>query len=506
MFRSFHRRLWVFFAAAGVSFAVWKNIPGSVVDRTLFRIVAGSFANPPLLVSGKGTHESPWQLRTVATEAKTDPKQAPVVISLGNDPEGIFQSSPPSPSDIGILFSNLQRLGAKKAASAAVLSWEEPDAISLAALDLVMSKFESVVTTSPLSRGSVPSPMPASYRRASLPLSAVQGNAGSLPLVNRVPIPHVILGGENAWSGFNLLESEPASESPALVARWEDRIVFSFPLLVVLQRHQLPLDGVIIKPGEAIWLSARGPVVPIDAFGHLSAPLRSIQERPLIPAESLIDAKDGIFPVPTPGPVILRDDQSAAEPATQAFSKNLGQVISAIASEAGVKGNDAYPRLSKNVEITLLALISLVLALVAGARRNMIFAVIVVLAAGAQWISVGVANFWLPMLPVIAATVTALAISWRRAGKPPERQPAILPPAVEETVIAVKTEDEVVPMVGNPAPVKKSRKKKEPQAELSTESVAGTPVPPAKKAAKKAAAKKITAKKAAAKKSARKKK
>ncbi|MFT4177002.1 MAG: hypothetical protein QM627_10140 [Luteolibacter sp.] len=500
MSRSFHRRFWVLLAAGWVSYAVWKDVPGTPPDRGLFQLVAGSFANPPLLISGKGTHESPWQLRTVATETKSDPKQAPVVISLGNDPEGIFQSSPPSPADLGVLFANLRRLGAENAASAAVLSWETPDAMSLAALDLTMSRFESVLTTSPLSRGSVPSQMPASYRRASLPLSGVQGNAENLPLVNRVPIPNVIFGGDNALSGFNVLESEPESSAPYLVARWEDRVVFSFPLLVVMQRHRLPVEGIVVKPGEAIWLSAEGPVVPIDEFGRLSAKVRPVEERQVIPAEALIDAREGIFPIPTPGPVILRDDQSAAEPSTQAFSRNLIPVISSIASDAGMSGQEMYRRLSANVELGLLGGVCAVLSLIAGAvgyRRGIGFFVIVGVACSAQWIAAGMANLWLPMWPVVAATAISFVLAGLISWLPVPRKKK----APEEPSVPVEA-----------APEEKASEKQQPEPKLQPKSfpeppppVAAAPVP-AKKAAKKAPAKKAAGKKTSGKKSPRRKK
>ncbi|NQX00125.1 hypothetical protein HQ447_05650, partial [bacterium] len=317
------RRFCVLLVSAAAAFGAWKFAPGTSWDRTAFAAVASGFVNPPLFVTGEGTHASPWMLQAFATETQPDPRQAPVIVSLGDDLDGFFQSSPPAPIDLAVVLTNFQRLGAKKAATAAVLAWEKPDPIGLAALEKSLARFESLVMAAPLSRGALPSAMPPAFRRASLPLAEVEGDPAALPIVNRIPLPGVVLGGDTTVAGFSQLESETPARFAPLLARWEDRVVFSFPLLAVLQRLDLPTSGVQVRLGGYLKLSAAGPIVPIDAYGRLAVPLKPIAAFAEISAEAVIDGGDALFPKQAPDPVILRDDRSAAEPATRAFSQLL---------------------------------------------------------------------------------------------------------------------------------------------------------------------------------------
>jgi len=210
---SFHRRLRLLLVSAA-ALVVWIVAPGTGLDRAAFTTVARSLVNPPLFVSGNGTRADPWKLRAFSPDSKSDRRNAPVIVALEDDPEGFFQSSPPAPIDLAVIFTNFHRLGAKKAAAAAVLAWETPDPIGLAALEKSLARFDSLVMAAPLSRGAVASAMPRAFRRASIPLSAVRGDTSSLPVVNRVPIPGVILGGQNALAGFSVLEAEAADRFP----------------------------------------------------------------------------------------------------------------------------------------------------------------------------------------------------------------------------------------------------------------------------------------------------
>jgi hypothetical protein len=402
----FHRRLRLLLISVA-ALAVWVVVPGTGVDRAAFTAVARSFVNPPLFVSGQGTRADPWKLRAFSPESKSDRRNAPVIVALQDDPEGFFQSSPPAPIDLAVIFTNFHRLGAKKAATAAVLAWEKPDPIGLAALEKSLARFDSLVMAAPLSRGAVASAMPRAFRRASIPLAGVRGDTSLLPLVNRVPIPGVILGGPNALAGFSVLEAEAADRFPPLLARWEDRVVFGFPLLTVLQRLDLPTDGVEVRLGEYLKLSPAGPTMPIDDYGRLAVPLKPIRGLAEISAEALIDGGDDLFPKQAPDPVILRDDRSAAEPATRSFSQNLSATIAAIASDEGLAEVREYPRLAPVWEIEFLAVFVIVLTLLSKASdftRRLGFLVVAGVCLSAQWIALGMASVWLPGLAALVAS------------------------------------------------------------------------------------------------------
>ncbi|MEI6818481.1 MAG: hypothetical protein WCL19_02655 [Verrucomicrobiota bacterium] len=410
---SFHRRFWVLLFAAAAGTAVWKYTPTTDGDRIAFTAVARSFFNPPLVISGTGTQASPWALRAFSADSKPDPAQSPTVVSLGDDSERVFQSSPPAPIDLAVILSNLQRLGVKKAATAAVLAWETPDAVGLTAVEKSMARFDSWVAASPLSRSAAPSSMPPSFRRASIPLAEVHGDSSALPAVNHVPIPGVILGGQSALAGFSVLESESASRWYPLLARWEDRVVFAFPVMAVLEQLNLPVSGVEVRLGESLKLGPDGPMVAIDEFGRLAVPLKPIPARLEIPAAELIDAKGDRFPGLPTRPLILRDDQSAADPATRRFSQNLAAYIAAIASESGLTPASPYPRLPLAWEIGLLAIGVALLTALAGASdflRRLSALLLAAAVFAAQWIAFGLASRWFPGPPLLAAILAALVI------------------------------------------------------------------------------------------------
>jgi hypothetical protein len=218
---------------AGISYRSWAAAvvilvtlvsggitPGSKLDRMVFRWMAGVVHGPPMWVDGFGSRETPWSLRVPAKENPDLTAHAPPVVWVGDDPEGVFQTSPPSPVDYAVMLSNMKRLGVRHAACALVLAWDEPDVIGLMALEKALGGFESVVMASPVTRGAVAEPLPQAYRRASLPAAVVKGDVNQLPVVNRIPVPDVILGAERTWAGFSVVESEPDGGHPFLCARW----------------------------------------------------------------------------------------------------------------------------------------------------------------------------------------------------------------------------------------------------------------------------------------------
>ncbi len=464
-----HRWIWVLVVATAAALGAWQWIPGTVVDRAVFATVASGSSNGALFISGKGSRDDAWKLRTFSADRKADKRQAPVIVSLGDDLKGFFQSSPPAPIDLAVIFSNFHRLGAKKAATAAVFAWEKPDPIGLAAFEKSLDRFDSLVMAAPLSRGVVSSPMPPAFRRTSIAEGKIRGETSALPLVNRLPIQGIILSGERTLAGFSALESEPLSQYVPLMARWEDRVVFSFSLLTVLQRLDLPLDGMEVRLGEFLKLGPAGPIVPIDESGRLALPLKPLSPYVEISAEALIDGGDDLFPKQAPDPVILRDDQTAADPATREFSRNLSAVIAAIASNQGLSDAREFRRLSQDWELGILAAVVVALILLAGAAdfvRNMGALVLAGGCAGAQWLAFGVASAWLPGVPMLVAIVAAMVVCKLLARKSPESvlasvsaphpEPEI-PPA--PAFIPEPVEIAVAPKAAPKAPAKKAAAK-----------------------------------------------
>lgn len=410
MARRLIRYLCVLLLSAAAAWCAWRYVPSSPVDRYLVRSIAGATANPPFIIGGSGTHQDPWTLRILAPNRTASAANQPIVVSLGDDPEGIFQTSPPSPVDIAIVLRNMRRLGAENIAVSAVLAWEEPETIALAAVDSELSRFQSVVTAAPLSRGAAGQALPPSFRRASLSPDQIRGEISAIPVANRISLPHVILGGDNTLSGFSILENEPAGNP--LLACWDDRIVLAFPLAAVISSHGLPFDQVEVDLGNFIRLGPQGPIIPIDAFGRLSTQSRTPGPSLLFSATSLIDATD---PLPTEKAklTLLRDDQSSAEPSTRIFSSKVAPLIADIASSAGMSGVTRYRRLPATSELTVLAGIILLLTGISGRPRlprEIIILCLLFLAVASHTIVAG-SGTWLPTLPAIAALLPAFLVN-----------------------------------------------------------------------------------------------
>jgi hypothetical protein len=413
-------------------------LPGTAIDRAAFATVIRGFSNPPFFISGNGSQTNPWKLRTFTPQGRTESHKTPVIVSLGDDSEGFFQSSPPSPIDLAVIFNNFQRLGAKKAASAAVLAWDAPDPIGLMALDKAINRFDVLIMTAPLSRGAVPEPIPPAFRKASLSLDFIHGDASGLPIVNRIPLPGIILGRGNTLAGFQTLDSEPVTGFTPLMARWEDRIVFAFPLLIALQQLNLPLDGLEIRIGEYIKLSPDGPVVPIDRYGRLAVPVKSASPHVKIPAESLIDGGEGLIPKQAPEPIILRDDRSASEPSTREFSRNLPAIIAAISSDTALAPARAYPRLSTGRELVLLSVLVIALSAIGGLpqfARNITFLSTAAICIAIQCIAAGTSELWLPGLPALAAVLGAVLLSLGSMPSPAFQEAIAVRPSSETPIL-----------------------------------------------------------------------
>lgn len=409
-----HRPLWVLIAALAASLACWKKAPGTKIDRSTFEFIAASVINPPWLVSGKGSHQEPWSLQTSVAKSAKKQIVSPAIIAIDDDPDGIFQNFPPSPIDVAVLLNNLYRLGEKNAHIAAVFAWDEPDAIGLTALAKTISRFESVTMAAPLSRGTTSEPMPSAFLRASIPLSDVIGDSSLLPIVNRIAVRGTILGRENTIAGFQNLDSQSENEASPLIARWDDRLIFAFPLLVAAQQLGLPISGIKIHCGSSIALGPQGPILPIDAYGRLITDAAPATAAKPIPAAKLIDAEADLLHRNPRAPLIVLDARSTADPATLRFSEQVPLVVSSIVSDAGTHQAFTCQRLDTPREIAFLIALALILSTTSTLAifpRNVMLLTIGGILIAAQFIAASLANTWLPGLAALASTAAAFIIA-----------------------------------------------------------------------------------------------
>ena len=390
-------------------------MPTSGIDRQAFLAFAKLNHGPNVNISGDGSRRIPWQLQWNTDHANANNK--PVIVTLNDDPDGFFQSFPHAPVDIAVIFNNMQRLGARRAAYAPLLAWENPDAIGLTALETQMNTFESIVIAVPLTRGAVMETMPAAFRRASLPIEDIKGNIDALPVVNRASIPNIIYGNDNTLAGFQILDSEPAIEATPLLARWDYRVVFAFPLLAAMQQLQLNPEDVIIQVGKSIRLGNQGPTIAIDEFGRIPKTTTHHSSILEIPAEALINGKKDLLknhPFTTP---IISDQRSINEAAIAEFNRTLSPSILSITADHSTQAQ-TYSRLNSSQEIYTLLTLSLFLAMATPIPEMYRLLAYIAITCACLLIHYTVASFthhWLPGIPSLAAIAVAMiASSFRR--------------------------------------------------------------------------------------------
>jgi hypothetical protein len=484
------RRLLKPIICALAALVAWVFLPGTFMDRGLFSLTARSFAETPFFITGKGSHDSSYTLRTLKRQAETPGDPLPDIV-VTDDPDRVFQTSPPSPVDFAIILKNLRRLGRESVAVGMPLAWPQPDVISLMALDQQLDALPSVVTAAPLSRGAIPSPLPRAFRRASVGISEIHGNGRDLPVVNRVSLPDVLLGNNTSLAGFTALESEPDGALPHLLARWDDRVVFSFQLLAALADHKVSPAEIEIRLGEYISLGADGPFIPIDDFGRLAFAPPASDNSASIPAENLIDAPDDFLRDRRAGTVLIRNGMSATDEASLRFSEALVPTVSLLADPSGTSASRAYNRIPWLAELLLIAsLVCLLFGLenftkTRDRRALVILAGVLVIL---HFILVPLTGTWPPTLPALAAILTAIPLTARR-------DIVAIAPIIPEAPAAKQAPAEQPEFQLEIESVKKPAPKTTPAAKTTTKTA---PKKAAKKAAKKPA--KRSSKKAPAKK------
>lgn len=411
-----HQFLRAFLLSLAVSCFACHFLAGSGLERSAFTTVLESFAKPPWLISGTGTVRDPWKVRLTSATGQSGRalRPLPPMVLLSDDLDGVFQSNPPSPVDVAVLLRNFQRFGVKSAGCSIPLAWNQPDPLALSALEQVLGGFDSWISATPLSRRPQPEPLPPAIRRASLSYQQVNGDIAALPVVNSVPLPGVVLGGESSLAGFSSLDAEPSSSASWLLARWDDRIIPSFAVLSVCQQLGLDVSGIRVKLGETLQFSPDGPTLPIDGFGKLAVAPEPVVPSASCAAEALIDAAQAPLPVTSALPWLLADARTNADPGSLSHARTLSASVSALLNEGGLGEPESFHRLPLMWEILLLLLVSCVLGGVAVTPSPLMRWLALVLTSmiclALPYLAIGWTHWWLPALPMIAALFPAFCV------------------------------------------------------------------------------------------------
>lgn len=397
-------RILIWVAALLIAIISWVFIPLSSMQPKVMDSYLRSIHDKALSEETKHSARGPWTLTGLSAH-ETNSLSIPIVVSLDDDIDGVFQESPHSPVDIAVVLKNLERLGIQKLCSTTVFAWSDPDTISLAALDNAIETFDSSILSTPVSRGPTSEPLPASFRNSSIPVRDVKGNSSLIPLVNRLPIPGVILHPESL-AGFTLIDSEPSSNKPYLLAQWDEQIIFSTAVLATMQHLGLQKKDLIVEMNNAISFGQSDIQFPIDEFGRLNSTHDYFAPN-AFPAAATIDAKSNTFPENSTS-AFLSDLRSNTSPTTLTFNQLAPAMVLDVLSKHHPSTESLLTSLHPLIELALLLVFSCGIFVMSGLqRRGKVISLSTATLAllGLHLFFTQHFQIWLPSMAAIASTI-----------------------------------------------------------------------------------------------------
>lgn len=389
---------------------------------------------PSSELHGSGSFEDPRE-RVRLAPPEEDPVPPDVVV-VDDDPEGIFEAKPPSPSDQAVILANLLKRGTRHLAVTFPFGWEEPDPVSLTALRLQLDRFDSVVLGFPLAYGTGSEPVATPFLRLSVSEKRVIGGAARLPVVNRIAIPAPELGGGKSLAGFTrLLNEEETPGEVLLLARWNERVVFALPLAAEIARRGLDPADIRIEPGKSITLGEGGPWIAIDDRGRMKADASDAAPNE-VPATQLIGGELPEAFASGPSTVFIRDRRMLVPDVEIEWANRVPGVHRAILRAPVPSAPETFSRPDALAELgALTGLAVLVGGFAGGIRRRTAFVLGFTLSAGIwfalQWMARGQSLLPLPLaflaVPATAGTVRMFLGPVRKNDEPaelPEPAPA----------------------------------------------------------------------------------
>ena len=457
-----------------------QNTAALFAEQWLFtHIFARLFPDQPIL-SGSGTYDNPFQLSGLQAARENE---LPFLVNTDDDTKKEFDSHPLSPSDLAVLLQSLKENGVTQVMLGSTHAWSQPDPFALDALKTQCSGMNPSITSSVVGRGAVATTMPSAFVRASIPASSVVGNIRNWPQVNRVSIENTFLGDEGTWAGFSLIESEENSSDKAfLVARWDDRIIFSSALLALIVHEQCRPDELRIEAGKFLRFPKEGKIIPIDDYGRTTLSPRPLPAPSLLAWQLLRPEPDERDTLKKGGAFvqILDQSQEFGEAHSRA-NQDMHKLLQHLYQSPRIDEPIVLRRLPAFIELLLLATLCLQLTalntfgLWVRIGAWLLMAALLVLA-------IHPGHTWIPFCPVFVS-IAACLFAFRKQPFAFRNQPQatrevavrkirVAPdtPAVELVEPAMSIMEENKRALIKPAPGKKSEGQKSPEPETSKKS------------------------------------
>lgn len=267
-------------------------------------------------------------------------------IQITDDPDHIFEATPPTPLDYAIILQRLYDQGYRRVVIATRMTWDQPagnttsptpaeppvdgfdeQQLSTQALSAKLAQFNCAVIALPVTRGATSQPLPAPLRRAIIPLNQVQGSPHLIPKVNQITLHASIDGGDSTLAGFHSIESAPPNpNSIPMLAHWihhkEEGLIPSIELLTIMSAHNISPAEIQIECGQHIRLGQTGPTIPIDDYGQTLSP----------PAESQPLSQKTHTPVPAETLIATRSTSTTDNKSPQNNSHNTNNKVALISA------------------------------------------------------------------------------------------------------------------------------------------------------------------------------
>lgn len=195
-------------------------------------------------------------------------------IHITDDPEKIFEQSPPSALDYAVILTSLSKHGYKDVILTNHLNWNQKQGLETVGLGRQLALFEHSAVSMPVTRVATPQSIPEVLKRSLISMSQVTGNHRQLPLVNHAPVGFGLNSSKHTLAGFSEVESiSPTKDKIPLLAHWQDQgLIPSIDLLTIMMAHKINPSDLSVHCGNHIRLGNRGPIIPIDQYGYTPTP------------------------------------------------------------------------------------------------------------------------------------------------------------------------------------------------------------------------------------------
>ncbi len=245
---------------------------------------------------------SQGQIYNIDTESNTVTSRALItqpenaqkfkIIAITDDPDQVYESTPPSPLDYAVILHTLRERGAENIVLTTQMSWDGDLGITATALSGKLSDYKYAAIPLSLTRGVTAEKVPSPLRQSIIPFTNITGNQTLIPIVNQVSLPCLISDSGKTRAGFSKIENLTEDhDTIPMICIWQDEgIIPSIELLTLMTLYKVSPDEVSIHCGKHIRLGPDGPIIGIGKFGQIALPsdTANINSIPTTKAEDLI--------------------------------------------------------------------------------------------------------------------------------------------------------------------------------------------------------------------------